>query len=88
MEEEIKLAAKLYRCRDSAKSLAKINDTNYHEMIKDYMDIIKAVMAKEKLHPLQALLVISETKTYQDSGMNQLLFMASVVEILEPSKAA
>lgn len=85
MEDKIKIAAKLYECRDTAKSLAKIQKENYKEMLAPYTHIIKQVMEANKLEELPALLQISKTHTYQDSGMAQLLFMAATVELIEPS---
>lgn len=84
-EDKIKIAAKLYECRDTAKSLAKIKKANYKEMLEPYTHIIKQVMAANTLEELPALLKISKTHTYQDSGMAQLLFMAATVELIEPS---
>jgi hypothetical protein len=85
MEKEIKMAAKLYKCRDTAKSLAKMKETDYKEMLKPYTDLIKQVMAANNLQEIQALLKISESSAYQSNGMAQLLFMAAVVELIEPS---
>ncbi len=87
MEKEIKITAKLYECRDTAKSLAKMQEKNYVEMLKPYTNIINSVMKANKIKHIQALLKISETQTYQDSGMAQLLFMAALVELMEPSAA-
>lgn len=86
-EERVKIAAKLYKCRDTAKTLSKLNNESYAEMLKPYTDIIKAVMRSNNLSELEALLRISKSKTYEDSGMAQLLFMAATVELIEPSKA-
>lgn len=86
MEQLIKMTAKLYKCRDSAKSLAKMQGEDYNQMIKPYSDIIKNVMVSNNLKHIPALLKISETKVYQDSGMAQMLFMAALTEMLEPSK--
>ena len=44
MEQQIKMAAKLYECRDTAKSLAKMQGEDYKEMLKPYSDIITKVM--------------------------------------------
>jgi hypothetical protein len=85
MGKQIKMAAKLYECRDTAKSLAKMQETDYKEMLKPYTEIIKRVMEMNELEELQALLRISKSKTYEDSGMAQLLFMAATVELIEPS---
>lgn len=88
MEQQIKMAAKLYECRDTAKSLAKMQGEDYKEMLKPYSDIITKVMKANNLKHIPALLKISETKTYQDSGMAQMLFMAALTELMEPSAQA
>ncbi len=86
MEQQIKMAAKLYQCRDSAKSLCKMQNKDFFETVKPYKDIIEKIMVANKEQPIPALLTISQTKTYQESGMDQLFFMAAVTEIMEPSK--
>ena len=85
MEQQIKMAAKLYKCRDTAKSLAKMQGEDYNEMLKPYSDIITKVMNANNLKHIPALLKISEMRTYQDSGMAQMLFMAALTELMEPS---
>lgn len=84
-EQHIKMASKLYECRDAAKSLAKMQGENYKEMLNPYSDIITKVMKANNLKHIPALLKISETKTYQDNGTTQMLFMAALVELIEPS---
>ena len=85
MEKQIKIAAKLYECRDTAKSFAKMQKEDYKEMLAPYTHIIKQVMQANKLEEIPALLRISKTNTYKDSGMAQLMFMAATVELIEPS---
>ena len=82
MEKEIKIAARLYGCRDAAK---QILGTDYHERLKPYITLIKTVMRENKIEELPALLMISETSIFEDP-FNQLYFMASVCEMIEPSK--
>ena len=75
----------LFRSRDTAKSLAKLKNVDYKEMLKPYTEIIEKVMQATKLDYIPALLEISKTKTYNDDGMTQLLFMAAVTEMIEPA---
>lgn len=82
MEQEIKIAAKLYKCRDTAKQILK---TDYHERLKPYIGLIKTVMRENKIDEIPALLKISKTSVYE-GGFNQLYFMAAVCELIEPSK--
>ena len=86
MEKEIRMVAKMYETRDAAKSLCKMQNMDYKETLKPYTDIIKAVMAANKIEHIPALLKISESKTYQESGGNQLFFMAALTEMMEPSQ--
>lgn len=86
MEKEIKIAAKLYKCRDTAKSLAKMQGVTFKSLIIQYTELIEAVMESKDLKPIEALLFISETRSYKESGMAQLLFMAAATELLEPTE--
>ncbi len=88
MEKQVKMAAKLYACRDAAKTLAKINKRDYLEMLEPYIVILKQVMLANNLEEIPALLVVSGTKTYQESDMGQLLFMAATVELIEPTETS
>ncbi len=83
MEKQIKLAASLYKCRDTA---ARFFREEYAEKLKPYIHIIKAVMKANELNELKAMLKISQSETYQENGMTQLLFMAAAVEMMEPSE--
>ena len=85
MEKEIKIASKLYECRDTAKSLAKMQEKDYKEMIAPYTWYLKEVMRLNKLEEIPALLRISRNKIYQESGMAQLMFMTATIELIEPS---
>lgn len=81
-EKEIKMAAKLYECRDTAKRFFR---DEYAEKLKPYTHIIKQVMAANKIDVIPALLKVAQTQTYQENAMGQMLFMAATVELIEPS---
>lgn len=81
-EKQIKMAAKLYECRDTAKRFFK---DEYPEKLKPYTHIIKAVMAANNIDVIPALLKVAQTDTYQENAMGQMLFMAATVELIEPS---
>jgi len=85
MEKEIKIAAKLYDCRDAAKSYAKIIQRDYKQLLEPYTAIVKATMKANNLDELKAVLKISQTQTFQESGTVQMLFFAATVELIEPS---
>jgi len=79
---QVQMAAKLYECRDIAKRFFK---DEYKTKLEPYTHIIKAVMKANNLEEIPALLKISQTETYQENPMGQMLFMAAVVELIEPS---
>lgn len=82
MEKQIKMAAKLYECRDTAKAFFK---EQYKEKLQPYTHILKEVMKANNLEEIPALLKISKTQHYQENGMAQMMYMAAVVELIEPS---
>ena len=83
METQIKIAARLYEYRDTAKRFFR---EEYAEKLKPYNELIKQVMKANNLEVLGAILKISETRTYLEDGMVQLLFLAAAVEMMEPSE--
>lgn len=82
MEKEIKIAAKLYKCRDAAKSFFR---DEFKEKIKPYSQLISEVMKANELDEMRALLKISHTNAYQESALSQMMFIAALVEMIEPS---
>lgn len=82
MEKQIKIAAKLYECRDTAKNFFK---EQYKEKLQPYSHILKQVMKSNNLEEIPALLKISSTEHYQENGLAQMMYMAAVVELIEPS---
>ena len=80
-ERDIKIAAKLYR--DIAKGLFK---DEYHDRIEPYKQLIAAVMKENNIGEFQAVILISQSKTYLENPMSQMLFMSAAVELIEPSK--
>lgn len=81
MEKKIKLAAKLYECRNAAKKFFK---EQYFEKLQPYTHILKEVMKSNNLEEIPALLKITKTNMFQDNEMAQMMFMAAVVELIEP----
>lgn len=82
MEKGIKMTAKLYECRDTAKAFLK---EQFNEKLQPYTHIIKEVMKANNLDTIPALLKISKTQHYQENGFAQMMYMAAVVELIEPS---
>lgn len=81
-EKIIKMAAKLYKCRDTAKAFFK---EQFKEKLQPYTHIIKEVMKSNNLYEMPALLKISKTQHYQENGFAQMMYMAAVVELISPS---
>lgn len=82
MEQQIKLAAKLYRCRDSMKALFK---NEYHQKIESYVSALNEYAEKKDLDIFKAVLEICDVPHIKDNSMACVLYMAAAVEILEPS---
>ena len=76
------MAAKLYECRDTAKRFFR---DEYSEKLQPYTHIVKEVMKANNLEELPALLKISGTLSFQENPMAAMMFMAAVVELIEPS---
>lgn len=82
MEQEIKIAAKLYECRDTAKRFFK---SEFQERIRFYKRVIEAEQMKSGTEILQAVTSLCEMKGVKDDGMAIMMFMAAAVELMEPS---
>lgn len=82
MESQIKIAAKLYQARDTAQKLFK---DRYKTVLSHYIKSLKAVMESRGVEEIHAFLEISKTEPCKDSDMVQMLYMAAVVEMIEPS---
>lgn len=80
---QIQIAAKLYNCRDTAKRFLR---EKYEAKIQPYKHIIKEVMKSNNVEELKDLLIIGDTQAYQENPFAQMMFMAAVVELIEPSK--
>jgi len=81
MEKQIKIAEKLYECRDTARRFFR---DEYKAKLEPYTSLIKQVMKANNEGELEALLRISKTNTFQDNAFGQMLFFAAAVELIEP----
>jgi len=82
METEIKIAAKLYKCRDTAKRFFR---EEYSEKIRPWKNIILDHQKRFSLETLPSVLELSSFESIRDDGMATMLLMAAAVEIMEPS---
>lgn len=82
MKDAIKIAAKLYKCQESAKFL---HGCDYEEKIKWYKDQLQQISKDRKVEILEACLIACEVPVIQSSGTATMMFMAAAVEIIEPT---
>jgi uncharacterized membrane protein len=82
VEQQVKLAAKLYQCRDTAKRFFR---DEYEAKLKPYRNIIDAHQKKFNLEVLPSVLELCSFESVRDNGMATMLFMAAAVEMIEPS---
>lgn len=84
MEKLVKIAARLYECRDTAKQL--LGD-KYLERMKLYGEWIRKVSESRKIDDLAAAKEIINTIGTED-GMVVMHIIAAAVELIEPSTEA
>jgi hypothetical protein len=79
LDKAINATYELNKCHKTAK---RFYGEKYQETIKPFIHILKEVMKANGLGEVAALLLISKTEMYNDSGMVQMLFMSAVVEVM------
>ncbi len=82
IESQVKLAAKLYKCRDTAKQLYK---QEYHAKMREYQEYIKAAMVKYGLDELPAVMKMIKEGGSDINGMTVVLLLSATIEMIEPS---
>ena len=84
MEQQIKMAAKFYQCRDTAK---RFYGEDFKNKISDYKWFINGCMAKYnyKDEITAAIHLANDCKDEDGAGMAIMLIMAACVEMIEPS---
>lgn len=84
MEEKIKLAEKLYKCRDACKSLFGVT---WKEEIQFHTELIGAAMKKHKIdcEIKAAMQLVEDSKDMSGAGVFAMKVFAAAVEIVEPS---
>ena len=81
MQQQIEIAAKLYKCRDSARFLL---GERYAEKMADYGNAINEVSVRLNCSQMAAA---TKMAGRTDDGMLQILIFAAAVELTEPSNA-
>jgi hypothetical protein len=85
MKEQIKLAARLYECQESAKNLFR---QEYKSKVQWYIDVILNWNKQRGTDTLKTVIAICQLESVQENGFVVLMFMAAAVEIIESEKAA
>lgn len=85
MEQQIKLANKLYQCRDAVK---KLYGKEWKEAIAFHSRLIKACMLKHNIdnEVKAAMHLADEYKHMTSSSVFNMKVLAAAVEIIEPTK--
>ena len=77
--QAIKVAARLYECRDAAKSVL---GEGYHERMKAYGQTVKSAANAMGCSDIAAATTLSNKA---GGGMAAIFYLAAVVEMTEPS---
>jgi len=80
MQKQIQITAKIYECRDAAKSL--LGD-GYNKRMFEYGEIISAVSSSKKIGIIAAASELANDP--RASGYEKIQILASAVEMIEPS---
>ena len=83
MEKQIKIAAKLYQCRDTAKGFYR---DEFKDKVEPYKECIRKYMAKSGKDELLSVMEICNVDEIKEKGgFAIVMFMAAATELIEPS---
>ena len=77
-EQAVKMAAKLYECRDTAK---RVFGDGYHKRMEAYGQVVKSAANALNCSDIAA----ATTLANKVGGMAAICYLAAVVEMTEPS---
>lgn len=80
-EQQVKIANRMYECRDSSRSIL---GENYHDKMRTLMVLVRKVAADHNESEIQAGARIIRECGF--TGVNLMFMMAAVVECVEPSE--
>ncbi len=80
MIEQLYIAGKMARCATASRNLFK---ESYAGKIKSYKDILQAVMMKEELGEIEALLFVCEAEEIKYNGLALMLFVSAAFDLIE-----
>lgn len=78
--EQIKIAAKMYKCQETAQKLYR---EEYDQKVSFYINYVKKFAETTGLGILESILKICEDDEIRNNGMAVMLLMAAGVEILD-----
>jgi hypothetical protein len=78
-EQAVKMAAKLYECRDTAK---RVFGDDYHKRMKAYGQVVKSAANAMGCSDITAAATLANKV---GGGMAAICYLAAVVEMTEPS---
>jgi hypothetical protein len=79
-EQHVAMAAKMYACRTTAR---QILGERYQTRMRELADVVRAVSARDRCNEIVAGATVIKSAGLE--GMQALLLMAAVVEMVEPS---
>lgn len=80
VEEAVRIAAKMYRCRKSAKFLF---GDQYSEKVKFYIDTIQKVCKANGVNEIKAILQLCKDKKVAENEVAVMMLMSAALEISE-----
>lgn len=81
-EQAVKMAAKLYECRDTAK---QVFGDCYHKRMDAYCQVVKSAANAMRCSDIAAATTLANKA---GGGMAAICYLAAVVEMTEPSNAS
>ena len=78
-EQAVKMAAKVYECRDTAK---RVFGDGYQKLMEAYGQVVKSVANEMRCSELSAATTLANKA---GGGMAAVCYLAAVVEMTEPS---
>lgn len=82
MEQELKLAAKLGRCRESVK---RFYGKEFQNKIQPYKQLIAEIAKDKNVGELEAMTILCKDEVIKSHGWVVLQIMAACVELIDPS---
>lgn len=80
MEKQIKIAAKLYECRDTAKRFFR---EEFTEKLKPYQRLLLERQKVSGKELLECLIDCLQLESIRDNGMAMMMFNAAAVELID-----